>query len=149
MTCPFYDVDNALGFLTITASRLMSGYFRKQLTEAGFDLTAEQWGVLAQIWNKGSLSQDALAGRLCVDKSSLSRVLDVMERKGLVTRVRDPEDARRKILYATEEADHLRMQCRDIAHKVMTDLLRDIPDEEHAICLKVLTRVKQTIRELS
>jgi Transcriptional regulators len=145
----FYDVQSSLGYLTITANRLMSGFFRKHLVEAGIDLTAEQWGVLAQLWNKGSISQDELAHMVCVDKSSISRVLDVMERKGLVARKRDPADARRKILYSTPEAELLKYPCKAVADDCMGKLLQDISPEDHAVCLKVLAQVKETIRALS
>lgn len=145
----YYEVKESLGFLTITTNRLMSGYFRKQLVESGLDLTAEQWGVLAQLWNKGSIAQDELAHNVCVDKSSLSRVLDVMERRGLVVRKRDPDDARRKILYPTQASDRFKDACRQVADQSMAQLLRDVTPEDHAVCLKVLSQVKETIRELT
>ena len=80
----------------------MSEYFRKRLIEAGIELTAEQWGVLGHLWNEGGVAQDELAALVCVNKSSLSRVLDGMERRGLVIRQKDPADARRNILSASE-----------------------------------------------
>ena len=144
----YYDVQSSIGFLTITTNRLMSAHFRKRLIESGIDITAEQWGVLAQLWNEGSIAQDELAHLVCVDKSSLSRVLDVMERRGLVIRKRDPNDARRKILYRTPEADTFKEQCREIADASMRDILRGITNEEHEICAKVLRRIKDNIRGL-
>lgn len=145
----YYDVNSSIGFLTITANRLMSAYFRKRLMESGIDLTAEQWGVLAQLWNQGTVSQDELAHLLCVDKSSLSRVLNVMERKGLVIRRRDPGDARRKILYSTPDAERLKTECKAVAENSMTDVLRGISGDEHDICAKVLRQIKDNIRGLS
>ena len=145
----YYDTQASLGFLTITTNRLMSGYFRKQLIESGVDLTAEQWGVLAQLWNRGNIAQDELAFALCVDKSSISRVLDVMERKGLVHRKRDPADARRKVLYATPAAEDLKEQCKIVAESAMDKILHGISEKDHAVCLKVLARVKDNIRGLT
>lgn len=144
-----YDLQKSLGFLTITANRLMSAFFRKQLAEAGIELTAEQWGVLIQLWNRLCFSQEELAHALCVDKSSLSRVLDVMERKGLVTRRRDPDDARRKLLSATPESDGLKPQCRQVADSTMVKILKGIDPAELDTCLKVLAEVKANLRELS
>jgi DNA-binding MarR family transcriptional regulator len=145
----YYDVQSSIGFLTVTANRLMSVYFRKRLIESGIDLTAEQWGVLAQLWNQDSVSQDELAHLLCVDKSSLSRVLDVMERKGLVARRRDPGDARRKILCSTPAAERLKTQCRDVAESAIADMLKGISPSDHAACVNVLGRIKDNIRGLS
>jgi DNA-binding MarR family transcriptional regulator len=145
----YYDVQSSIGFLTITANRLMSAYFRKRLLESGIDITAEQWGVLVQLWNQGSVSQDELAHLLCVNKSSLSRVLDVMERKALVARHRDPDDARRKILFSTPTAERLKIPCRAVAESAMADVLKGIPPEDHATCINVLRQIKDNIRGLS
>ena len=141
-----YDISNSLGFLTITAHRLLSVYFRKRVGDTGIDVTVEQWGVLVHLWNKGGIAQDELAYRLCVDKSSLSRVLDGMERRGLVLRKRDPDDARRKILFATALAEELRKPCLEEADKALEEILKNIQQDELTICLKVLTQVKHNIR---
>jgi len=145
----YYDIHSSIGFLTITANRLMSGYFRKRLMESGIDITAEQWGVLVQLWNQGSISQDELAHLLCVDKSSLSRVLDGMERKGLVARRRDPGDARRKILYGTPAAERLKTQCREVAESARAEMLKGIPPDDRTACVSVLARIKENIRGLA
>ena len=147
MKTPYYNVDNSLGFMTITTNRLMSACLRKQLVEAGIDITAEQWGVLTRLWNRGGIAQDELAYIVCVDKSSLSRVLDVMERRGLVRRVRDPGDARRKILFATDQADSLREPCLKAAREALATMLGNVDSGELATCLKVLAQVKQNIRK--
>lgn len=144
----YYDVEKSLGYLTITSNRLMSAYFRKRLLDAEIDITAEQWGVLAQLWNSGKIAQDELAHIVCVEKSSLSRVLDVMERKGLVTRKKDPSDARRKILYPTKESQKLRLRCRDVAEEAMESMLRDISPGDLDTCLAVLSQVKCNLRGL-
>lgn len=143
------NVKESLGFLTITTNRLMSAYFRKRLVESGIDLTAEQWGVLALLWERGSIAQDELAHTVCVDKSSLSRVLDVMERRGLVTRKRDPGDARRKILFPTPASEAFKAPCYAAAESSMRLILGGVCDTDHEVCLKVLNQVKQTLRQLS
>lgn len=135
-----------MGYLTVATNRVMSAFFRKRLAEAGLGLTAEQWGVLCQLWNEGAVTQDALAARLCVDKSSLSRVLDNMERKGLVKRERDPSDARKKILLATTESEGLKGPCKEVADRVTAEVLKDCDPREIEICLKVLNQVKQSVK---
>jgi DNA-binding MarR family transcriptional regulator len=135
--------------LTFSANRLLNAYFRKRLLDEGIDLTPEQWGVLAALWNAGSIAQDDLASLLCVDKSSLSRVLDVMERRGLVRRERSAGDARRKVLFPTPRAEAIRGPSSVAARKVLAEVIGDSDQEEVAICLKVLKRMKRSIRELS
>lgn len=144
-----YQAQESLGFLTITTNRLMSAFLRKQLVESGIDLTAEQWGVLSMLWERGSIAQEELAYFVCVDKSSMSRVLDVMERRGLVTRRRDPGDARRKILFPTPAAERFKTPCYEVAASCMELMLRGVAQDEHRVCLKILNQVKRNLRALS
>ena len=145
----FYDSQTSLGYLTITTNRLMSAYFRKRLIEAGIELTAEQWGVLAHLWNEGGVAQDELAALVCVNKSSLSRVLDGMERRGLVIRQKDPADARRNILSASESSLALQEPCMRLAEEVADEIVRTCDPKEVAVCLKVLQQVKVALKDVS
>lgn len=148
MKARFHDFENSLGFLSITLTRLISAHFRKRLVEASIDLTAEQWGVLAYLWNEGRVAQDELATLVCVDKSSLSRVLDVMERRGLVRRERDPDDARKKILYALPAAKEYQLPSREVVMEMTQDILKDCKPEDVETCLRVIKQVKTTLKEL-
>ncbi|MDR0339819.1 MAG: MarR family transcriptional regulator [Desulfovibrio sp.] len=143
----FYNVENSLGFMTITANRLMGLFLRRRFMAAGIDLTAEQWGVLAQIWNRQSVTQDELARHLCVDKSSLSRVLNTMERKGFVRRDKDPADARRNILCAAPAAEAVKTQALAEVNSAMVRVLEGVAADEHAACLRVLGTIKNNLRE--
>lgn len=145
---PFYDLDTSIGFLTITANRMMSSYFRRKMQERGIDLTAEQWGVLAMLWNKSVMAQDEIARLACVEKSSMSRVLDGMERKGLVLRKRDPADARRKILAASEATKKHKELCREIADGTMGKIVEGISEEDLDTTIAVLQRLKINLRDM-
>lgn len=144
----FFDQQKSLGFMTITANRMLCVFLRRKLAEAGIDLTAEQWGLLALLWNRGGMSQDELAQIACVDKSSMSRMLAGMERKGLILRRADPADARRKIINATEPARRMKERCRDVVQEVLEQAMRDVSPQDRAVCLNALDTVKKTLREM-
>lgn len=143
------DMEQSLVLSLLTVTRLINARFRSRLAESGIDLTAEQFGVLSLLWDKGGMSQEKIACSVCVDKSSLSRVLDVLERRKLVYRKRDPDDARRKILYPTEEAAILKPAVNNFARQYTEEIFQDISKAEHQCCLDVLLKIKETIRRLS
>ncbi|MBG0777928.1 MAG: MarR family transcriptional regulator [Desulfovibrionaceae bacterium] len=144
----FFDPQKSLGYMTFTTSRLLSAFLRRCMVQAGIDLTAEQWGVLVHLWNQGGRSQEELAQYACVDKSSMSRVLAVMERRGLVERRPDPADARRKIIRPTEAAEEIRERSRAVTQQALQAALEGIGPEEKAACLNVLATVTQTLRRI-
>lgn len=149
MKSRFYDEEQALGYMTITTNRLMGVFFRRMLVAAGLDLTGEQWGLLAQLWNNGPMGQDELAHAVCVEKSSLSRVLDHLERRGLVVRRRDSRDGRRNVLTTTPKADAMRESARAVALACQRAAARGISEKDLNTALEVLKKVKVNIREES
>lgn len=145
MNNDFYVMED-LGFMTITANRLMAAFLRRRMAREGIDLTAEQWGVLVLVWNRGSIGQDELAHIACVDKTSMSRALAAMERKGLIVRTPDAADARRKVISATKKADELKERSRAVTEEVLALTLKDVSPQDHATCIRVLATVKETLR---
>ncbi len=80
----FYIPEDVLGFMTSTANRLMSALLRRKMREAGIELSGDQWGVLALLWDRGDLEQEELVRLACMDKSAMSRLLSQMEVRGLI-----------------------------------------------------------------
>lgn len=143
----FYDPTKCMGFMTFTANRLLMASLQKHMAEVKVDLTPEQWGVLTQFWNRGAVTQEEITQTACVDKSSMSRVLERMERRGLIARRLDPADRRRKILNLTDEADTLKEDSLKAVQATLAQALRGVEPDECAVCLKVLSLVKKNLRD--
>ena len=61
---------------------------------ARYDLTVSQFGVLEALHHLGTLHQRDLARKLLRSAGNMSIVLQNLERRGLISRRRDPGDAR-------------------------------------------------------
>lgn len=142
-----YPPQKSLGFMTVTANRLMSAFLRRKMKGAGIDLTSEQWGVLIQLWQMDGATQEELAVAACVDKSSMSRVLSVMEGKGLILRRVDPANARRKIIRASDGARALQAGSLAVVREVLDMTLEGVSPEDLATTLRVLATVKDNLRK--
>jgi len=64
-------------------------------------LTITQCYVLDILIRRGSLTLNELAAAMCLDKSTLSRVVDALERKHAVKRTSNPADGRSTLIEAT------------------------------------------------
>jgi DNA-binding MarR family transcriptional regulator len=141
-----YIAGESLGYVTVTTYRRMYSTLRRKFKESCMDLTPEQWGVLVLLWEGKSATQEDLASALCVDKSSMSRVLSTMQDKGLVTRETDPANERKKVICATRDSELLREPGFAIAIGTLKSALRGISPEELENCIKVLNTVKRNLR---
>ena len=83
-------------------SELLRVYqFRDRDTICCHDLSVTQCHALEVIGESGPLSMNELAGRLYLDKSTTSRVVDSLERKELAVRAANPADRRALLLNLT------------------------------------------------
>jgi len=135
--------------MTITTNRRMGAVLHRKMRQAGLDFRAEQWGVLAHIWNRQNITQEELGQAACVDKSTMSRVLRHLEGNGLIVRQVDPADARRKILRSTPKADLLKERSAAVAREVSALAFEDVDPQDQATTLRVLARVKENLRRHS
>ena len=69
--------------------------------KANIDITPEQWVILSQL-EKKTMSQVDLAGQSFKDKHTVSRIIDLLQKKGFVDRTQDPDDGRRFLISLTE-----------------------------------------------
>jgi len=69
---------------------------------AGFALTISQFGVLEALYHKGPLCQRDIAAKILKSTGNITLVIDNLEKRGLVQRVRVSEDRRYLMIYLTE-----------------------------------------------
>ncbi|HEX5324093.1 MAG TPA: MarR family transcriptional regulator [Capsulimonadaceae bacterium] len=88
------DSQLALGTYVklIRAAESATGRIHRHL--AGSRITTSQFGVLEALLHLGPLCQKDLAEKILKSSGNLTLVIDNLERQGLVTRKRSPEDRR-------------------------------------------------------
>ena len=94
------DLDQNLGLLVQEVSLLMRKHFNRLVREMG--LTAPQWQVLAELYREQGITQTELADALVMAKSPLGKLLDKLERTGLIERRNDKLDRRAKRIHLTQ-----------------------------------------------
>lgn len=107
-----------LGFLIHRTSRLLQVELQKVLEP--YDLTREQWPVLAMLWEEEGASQNKIGAYLCKDQPTITRIIDRLEKKRLVKRVTNTRDRRAYRIVLTEEGK----QLNEVLPKLVDDLLK-------------------------
>src|SRR5271169_628998 len=88
------------GWNSRLAARRITQFLEKRMTGSG--LTIAQFGLMAQIAGASDDTFGALAERLGLDQSSLSRNLHALERDGLVEIAKVERDQRKRAVWLTE-----------------------------------------------
>jgi MarR family transcriptional regulator, 2-MHQ and catechol-resistance regulon repressor len=83
-----------------------------------YDVSVTQCYALETLVRQEGMTLNDLAAQLYLDKSTASRVVDALERKGYVTRGTHPQDRRAVLLEAT-------VAGRELEGKIRTDILAE------------------------
>jgi DNA-binding MarR family transcriptional regulator len=85
------------------AARYITQFYDRYLAAAGLRTT--QYGILSRLKRQGPMSIHTLAAELVVDRTTLGRNIQPLEREGLITIESDASDRRSKILRLTKAGD--------------------------------------------
>lgn len=94
------ETSRSLPIALLRAREKVMGPIRAMLANAG--VTEQQWRVLRVLNERGPLDPTEIADRSCLLLPSLTRILQTLEAKGLVTREAHPTDRRRLVITITD-----------------------------------------------
>jgi DNA-binding MarR family transcriptional regulator len=118
------DLQNLIGYLVHRTDVKMTNYFTKRLKP--YDVTPEQWSIISILCSQRGTTQKELAEAMDKDQTTLVRMIQSMERKGIVKRTINDEDRRSYDLFLTEKGDAIKKTVLPVvkdAHQVVTSHL--------------------------
>ena len=128
-------------FITGKASTAIARRLQKNFKAANIDITIEQWSVLYHLWKQDGLSQQQLCDATFRDKPSITRLVDNLEKLGLVKRVSSKEDRRINKIYLTNQATALQEQTMELANQTLNEALAGVSNGQVEIAKEVLQMV--------
>mgnify|MGYP006300305881 FL=1 len=140
------ELKDTLGKHVSCALRAMVWQLNGNFRAAGLDITADQFRVLAVIWHHSGLTQQELSCMLMQEKTSVSRLLTGLERRGFIRREPDPGDRRLRRIHLTEQGQVLRQQLERVVLDSLDACQQGIPEEDLETCKRVLKHVFMNIR---
>jgi DNA-binding MarR family transcriptional regulator len=103
MHVPLDRATNRLRYLILAIQAKGNRQLNSALEQADAGVTSTQAEVLEVLAEQGALSQSDLATQLVCTKGNISRLLDRMEAKKLLSRDIDPESRRRTLIRISDE----------------------------------------------
>ena len=98
-------------------------------TSTGADLTPTQYSVLALVRVRGPLGLAELTELEGLNPTMLSRIVKVLDERGLIRRLPDPSDMRAARVEVTPEGARLHEQVRGQRTQVLSEWLERLPEE--------------------
>ena len=133
-----------LAVLSEAVSRCVSQVYGER-----FQLTRDEWRVLAALAESDAMKSTAAALYTTLDKMQVSRACGRLEGRGLIRRDEDPEDRRNKILRLTPEGRDLLDQVVPLVQAREADLLQALDFQERLALEQVLDKLLARARSIS
>ena len=108
--------ENQVCFPLYSAANAVVRAYRPLLEALG--LTYLQYMVMMLLWEERQMNVKALGERLGLDSGTLTPLLKRLDAKGLVSRTRDPEDERVRLIKVTREGLSLRSKAKEVPGKL-------------------------------
>ena len=125
-------------FITGKTSTAIARRLQKNFKQAGIEITIEQWSVLYHLWKEDGMSQQQLCDATFRDKPSITRLVDNLEKLGLVKRMADKNDRRVNKVCTTAEAQKLQELSMEVANKTLNEALDGMSIAKIEIAKEVL-----------
>ncbi|MFE3599462.1 MarR family winged helix-turn-helix transcriptional regulator [Streptomyces sp. NPDC059096] len=130
------------------ARRLQQAHYLLWNTMVSEETTSPQFAVLNALVAEPGLDQRTAGERVGLDRSTIAEVVTRLSRRGLVDKVRDPQDGRRFMLRATDDGEraHRRLALR--AARMNQVFLGPLTPAEQEVFVDLLRRVSEAAESL-
>jgi DNA-binding MarR family transcriptional regulator len=137
--CPYYLISRTT---LVGTSALKRGF-----AAAGVEQVRPAYiGVLMSLWREDGLNMTELGRRAGLEPSTMTGLLDRMERDGLLYRSADPGDRRALRVYLTEEGVHIQGTVLGVLEQVIAKIFSGISEEDLGHLKGILRRVLENSR---
>ena len=109
------------------------------------DITREQFGILILLSITGGLYQTQIANMLGKDRPNITRMIDILEKKGLIRREKDENNRRILKVYLTDEGFKKAELARPLKERIDKIQSKALTQEEVQVLGKLLKKVRNSI----
>lgn len=118
----FYQIEKAI--------KRYRTYGQKQINKAGFDITIDQWLLLKTIAENKTLTQREIGEIIFKDFASVTRMIEILVKKGYLTRSFHNKDKRLKTLNITDKGNILLLELQTVISQNRAKALENIEESE-------------------
>lgn len=118
---------------------------RSLLREHDYDLTIEQLMVLFILEDKDGQNLRVLAELADRERTTMTRMIDGLERRNLVVRVPDKTDGRNKLVYLTRQGRSMTKKVEELRQQFDTIIINGLKKKEIEQATRILHRVSKNL----
>jgi MarR family transcriptional regulator for hemolysin len=135
-----YKPQNALGYQISLTALMVRHEFGRRIGH--LNLASEQFGILCLIDEHPELTQTEIAQMLCKNKTTVTRMMDALVKKGLITKEWNRDDRRTQRIEMTPQGREALDKALPIAAQMGEDLKKLVKEEHAEIVLEAMDKIQ-------
>ncbi len=141
------NFEKCIGLQLKLTKNIMEVEHNKYLKE--FGISNEQGLLLKLVYEMPGCTQTQISEFLHKDKTTITRMIDTLVKKGKLERKSSEDDRRIYKIYVTKETSQQVERISPLFEKRQEELKKIIDEKEYKITLKVLNQIKEYYRGLN
>ena len=138
------------GFLVTKIKQLGDRIFERILAEKNIDaFNGAQGRILYVLWQEDGVPIKIISEKSGLAITSLTTMLERMEKNGLISRKTDEADKRKTLLFLTDKAKELKEAYDSVSNEMGNIYYRDFTDKEILQFEEYLNRIRVNLEECS
>ena len=125
-----YILEESVGYITRNFFAALRERLSADFKENDFDISIDEWVALSFLNRFDDKNQQQLGELLLQEKTAVTRLLDCMQKEGIIEKTVDKDDKRNKIIRLTEKGKECYKNVVPVVEKAISDAQFGISPEE-------------------
>jgi MarR family transcriptional regulator, lower aerobic nicotinate degradation pathway regulator len=134
------EIEKSVGFLLAKAYQRACALFKEEFDR--YEVTPQQFGLLAFLWREDGISQTELSARSQIDRTTMGGIIDRLEKEGLIERRNHPDDRRAYQIFLTSKGKSVEKELCALADRVQDKVSAPLTADEPATFLRLLEKLR-------
>lgn len=142
------NIEQGFSFIISSIWFNFASQVEDQLDKNNIPLTSDQFrlcSILSE--SKDILTQQDLADLLDRDRSAITRMIQILEKKGIVIRTDKPDDKRSYLITLTPEGKKMVITGKRIGRKIIDQVFKGFSPDEEVLCIRYFEKIKTNLSQ--
>jgi DNA-binding MarR family transcriptional regulator len=135
--------SRAYFFKIDTTIKKIRNVLQKRFNDAGFDLTVDQWVLIDHVARNQGISQNTLAELTTKDAPTVTRILDLLVKKGLVERRMSEDDRRKFNIFLMPEGEKTFETVLPVVKEIRRQGWGELNEEDYEHFVRIMDSIYQ------
>jgi MarR family transcriptional regulator, organic hydroperoxide resistance regulator len=143
-----FTVNDLIGGILNKINSLTTDVVNKKLRSSSIDITPEQLSILIAITFSTGMTQTEIAERTYKDKTNITRILDILEKKALILRKERIRDRRVYEIHLTSKGKSFVEKILPLIKNISSEMIHGISRNDYAVFIKVINKIHKNLKEI-